>query len=88
MPSRQQIIQFSQPTGETFDAKIMGDDKISWVETTDGEVISQGEDGYWYYSQLNNGELIKSSSKYLIDKKTDKYLTGKKFLSSQYIKKI
>lgn len=87
MPSRQQIIKFRQPTGETFDAKIMGDEKISWVETTDGEVVSQGEDGYWYYSQLINGELIKSSSKYLIDKKPDKYLTGKKFLSSEYIKK-
>ncbi len=51
-----------------FPCKILGnkidDEYFNWVESETGEAIEQGQDGYWYYNELKDNKLQKSSIRY------------------------
>ncbi|MGX4687173.1 M6 family metalloprotease domain-containing protein [Vagococcus sp. JNUCC 83] len=66
-----ELTVYRQPSGITFKAAIKGDEHFNYVTTENGEVISKGEDNYWYYEQnskkRNNDSYSLSNAKVGID---------------------
>ncbi|MBC1501202.1 M6 family metalloprotease domain-containing protein [Listeria weihenstephanensis] len=68
-----------QPTGQAFSVIQHGDEHLHYVATTAGDIVEQSTDGYWYYMTIREFKynekdaavLIKTTSKYLIDKKPE-----------------
>ena len=66
--------QFTQPNGVSFAGTLRGDEFFHFLEAQDGSILTQGDDGYWYYAETRgfaaNGEaaaeLIPSQTKYHI----------------------
>jgi len=54
------IFSLSQPDGSKIDVYARGDERVSWMETTEGYSISRSTDGYWYYV---SGDLILTNVK-------------------------
>ncbi|MDR1563488.1 MAG: cell wall-binding repeat-containing protein [Oscillospiraceae bacterium] len=72
VPALIQEQTFTQPNGSTFKGTLKGDELFNYVQTTDGSILEQGEDGYWYYAEISNtsaefASLRPSKAKYLID---------------------
>lgn len=79
-PADMEIGQYKQPSGQQFEAQIVGDEFLNYViANKTGDLINVGEDGYWYYSLLNEETktTTPSKSKYLIDKPPADSLTVK-----------
>ena len=61
-------IEWTQPEGTTFIAKLWGDEFEHWMETDDGYRIVKGSGKFYYYAQLDSsGEFTPSSYKVGID---------------------
>ena len=61
-------IEWQQPNGITFTARIWGDEFENWMETDDGYRICKGMDGFYYYAVLDEyGEFTVSDKKVAID---------------------
>jgi len=43
------LLELEQPDGSKFLVRHKGDEWQNWVETAQGYIIAQREDGYWYY---------------------------------------
>ncbi len=57
-----------QPSGESFDAALQGDEWCNWaVKTDDNSVIVQDDDGYWKYAELEDGQLVPTTVRVAID---------------------
>ncbi len=55
-PAVDQEISLVQPDGESFMAKIVGDEYGNWMETIKGNVLVRDDaDGYWKVARLDNG---------------------------------
>ena len=53
-----------QPDGSQLSVVAVGDEIIHYTRTVDGYTLLQGEDGYYYYAELDsNGNLVISSQK-------------------------
>ncbi|WP_010681324.1 M6 family metalloprotease domain-containing protein, partial [Acetivibrio cellulolyticus] len=65
-----------QPNGEKFQYRQHGDENFNWVESETGEAIEKGQDGCWYFNELKDNKLQKSSVKY------SKKLSKKGYLKS------
>ncbi len=63
-------IEWNQPNGITFIARLYGDEFENWMETKDGFQITKNyKDGYYYYATIGkDGDYMPSSSKVSIDK--------------------
>jgi hypothetical protein len=58
------FIQWKQPNGVTFTARLYGDEFENWMVTQQNYQIIRGSDGYYYYAVLgSNGDFAPSSSK-------------------------
>ncbi|MGG1344390.1 M6 family metalloprotease domain-containing protein [Bacillus toyonensis] len=68
-PAHDGIVKMKQPSGESFEGKLHGDEWFHWVSTKDGDVILQDQKGYWKYAELTSDELKSTGKKYKIDKK-------------------
>ncbi|WP_259418087.1 M6 family metalloprotease domain-containing protein [Bacillus toyonensis] len=68
-PAHDGIVKMKQPSGESFEGTLHGDEWFHWVSTKDGEVILQDQKGYWNYAELTSDELKSTGKKYKIDKK-------------------
>ncbi|MFC5703158.1 carbohydrate binding domain-containing protein [Cohnella faecalis] len=66
-PARPDLQPFTQPSGQTFQARLQGDENLNWAVTTQDEIIVKDEDKYWNYAELNNGNLESSGEKYGVD---------------------
>lgn len=53
-------VRVFQPNGTSFMMRICGDEFFSYKTTIEGYVISQGKDGYYYYSDYDSGILTVS----------------------------
>jgi len=61
--------QWNQPNGVKFTARLWGDEFAHQMETAEGYVIVQGDDGYFYFAILDaEGEYTASTFKVAIDK--------------------
>ena len=69
MPARGAEEVLKQPTGETFTAELNGNENLHWWLTTEGDVIRQGEDNYWYYAYIDGQSIKPTNAKYIIDEK-------------------
>ncbi|MED3542126.1 M6 family metalloprotease domain-containing protein [Bacillus toyonensis] len=68
-PAHDGIVKMKQPSGESFEGTLHGDEWFYWVSTKDGDVILQDQKGYWNYAELTSDELKSTGKKYKIDKK-------------------
>ncbi|HDR7690148.1 MULTISPECIES: M6 family metalloprotease domain-containing protein [Bacillus cereus group] len=68
-PAHDGIVKMKQPSGESFEGTLHGDEWFHWVSTKDGDVILQDQKGYWNYAELTSDELKSTGKKYKIDKK-------------------
>ncbi|EOH99527.1 M6 family metalloprotease domain-containing protein [Enterococcus haemoperoxidus ATCC BAA-382] len=79
-PSDTEIGSYQQPTGQQFEAQIIGDEYLSYtLANKTGDVIELSNDGYWYYSLFDNEtkQTIPSKNKYLIDERPSEALDSK-----------
>ena len=61
-------IEWSQPNGITFIARLVWDEFCAMFETTDGYQIKMGDDYYYYYAILDiNGDFTASNNRVSID---------------------
>lgn len=51
----------SQPDGTIIDCYSSGDEYFNWVHDKDGYTIIQSHDGFWYYAQKENNDLVASN---------------------------
>ncbi len=68
-PAYEGVVKMKQPSGETFEGTLHGDEWFHWVSTKDGNILLQDQKGYWNYAELTSDELISTGTKYKIDKK-------------------
>ena len=68
-PAYEGVVKMKQPSGETFEGTLHGDEWFHWVSTKDGDILLQDQKGYWNYAELTSDELISAGTKYKIDKK-------------------
>ncbi|MGY1465242.1 M6 family metalloprotease domain-containing protein (plasmid) [Bacillus toyonensis] len=68
-PAHDGIVKMKQPSGESFEGTLHGDEWFHWVSTKDGDVILQDQKGYWNYAELTSDELKSTGKKYKIDKR-------------------
>ncbi|PHE12688.1 metalloprotease [Bacillus pseudomycoides] len=71
-PAYDGVVKMEQPSGESFQATVHGDEWFHWVSTKDGDVLLQDQKGYWNYAELTSDELKSTGKKYKIDKKPAK----------------
>jgi len=61
-------IEWTQPNGVKFIARLWGDEFFHWFETIDGYQVKMGLDYYYYYALLDeNGQFCPSKSRVGID---------------------
>ena len=46
-----------QPDGSRLTISLRGDEYLSFYTTADGYTILKGDDGYWFYADIQNGQL-------------------------------
>ncbi|WP_394172564.1 cell wall-binding repeat-containing protein [Guptibacillus hwajinpoensis] len=68
-PAREETKQLVQPSGETFEATLNGNENLNWWTTEDASVIKIGNDNYWYYAKIVDQDLHLTNAKYAIDEK-------------------
>ncbi|WP_430748758.1 M6 family metalloprotease domain-containing protein [Bacillus cereus] len=68
-PAYEGVVKMKQPSGESFEGTLHGDEWFHWVSTKDGDVLLQDQKGYWNYAELTSDELKSTGKKYKIDKK-------------------
>ncbi|WP_150272722.1 M6 family metalloprotease domain-containing protein [Paenibacillus tepidiphilus] len=68
-PARTELQVFKQPSGETFTARLQGDERLNWAVTSDDEIIVRDKKGYWNYADLGSSTLKPSSARVKIDSK-------------------
>ncbi|SFC99356.1 M6 family metalloprotease domain-containing protein [Bacillus sp. 491mf] len=71
-PAYDGVVKMEQPSGESFQATVHGDEWIHWASTKDGDVLLQDQKGYWNYAELTSDELKSTGKKYKVDKKPAK----------------
>lgn len=76
-PAYDGVVKMEQPSGESFEATVHGDEWFHWVSTKDGDVILQDQEGYWNYAELTADDLKSTGKKYKIDKKPTKAVSEK-----------
>lgn len=79
-PADTQIGEYTQPSGQQFEAQMVGDEYLNYVLANEtGDLVDNGEDGYWYYSVLdeNTNRTKPSRNKYMIDKRPSDALSVK-----------
>lgn len=64
VPAAGVMLEYSQPSGETFKAALYGDEKLNWVVSETGEVIVQDKDKYWKFAEKIKGKIQPSKYKY------------------------
>ncbi len=69
VPAPQIPREITQPSGEKFTATLYGDEWFNYTAAENGDLIVQGEDGYWYYGLAEADRLEKSAAKYGINAK-------------------
>lgn len=69
VPAPQIPREITQPSGEKFTATLYGDEWFSYNAAENGDLVVQGEDGYWYYGLVEADRLEKSAAKYGINAK-------------------
>lgn len=63
-PAIPNLVQLKNKDGQSFNAKIKGDEWFSWVETTDGYIaLKNNKSGDYEFAQIKNGELVPSGTK-------------------------
>ncbi|MBE3641462.1 M6 family metalloprotease domain-containing protein [Bacillus cereus] len=68
-PAYDGVVNMKQPSGESFEGTLHGDEWFHWVSTKDGDVLLQDQKGYWNYTELTSDELKSTGKKYKIDKR-------------------
>ncbi|MGG3725973.1 M6 family metalloprotease domain-containing protein [Bacillus wiedmannii] len=68
-PAYDGVVNMKQPSGESFEGTLHGDEWFHWVSTKNGDVLLQDQKGYWNYAELTSDELKSTGKKYKIDKK-------------------
>ncbi|MCA5013366.1 MULTISPECIES: M6 family metalloprotease domain-containing protein [unclassified Enterococcus] len=79
-PADTEIGSYQQPTGQQFEAQIIGDEYLSYTLANEtGDLIELSKDGYWYYSLFDDEtkQTIASKNKYLIDDRPSSALSSK-----------
>ena len=79
VPALSEERQFAQPNGVQFLGTLHGDEYFHFLEAQDGSILTQGDDGYWYYAEkkeiIADGEiaadLVPSRARYLIEQAPD-----------------
>ncbi|KQN97149.1 M6 family metalloprotease domain-containing protein [Paenibacillus sp. Leaf72] len=71
-PAYNGVVEMEQPSGESFQATMHGDEWFHWASTNDGDVLIQDQQGYWNYAELTSNDLKSTGEKYKIDKKPAK----------------
>lgn len=96
-PAVDQEISLVQPDGESFMAKIVGDEYGNWMETIKGNVLVQDDtDGYWKVARLDSGKTnvvpdLKKAGATLredaasLNRDVRQFLIGKRALKKQEI---
>ena len=69
MPALSETQELAQPTGETFDATLKGNEYLHWWMTEDQAIIKMDKDQYWYYARIVGQNLELTNARYAIDKK-------------------
>ncbi len=78
------FIEWNQPNGVTFVARHWGDEFQWWMRTDNGYSIIKGNDGWYYYAQLDDdGEFTPSSSSVSIDLPIDDSFQLERSISRQ-----
>ncbi|PUA38043.1 metalloprotease [Paenibacillus elgii] len=62
---------FKQPTGETFQAALQGDEWLNWTKGVDDDVLVQDKNGFWNYAEIEGFSLKPSGNRVNIDPKPD-----------------
>jgi M6 family metalloprotease-like protein len=76
------LADIEQPDGSPLSVVAAGDEVIHYTRTVDGYTLLQGEDGYYYYAELDsNGDLVISTQK----AKHEKHRSNSE---QKYLKKI
>ncbi|OJG27925.1 M6 family metalloprotease domain-containing protein [Enterococcus caccae] len=79
-PADNEIGSYKQPTGQQFEAQIIGDEYLSYtLANKTGDLIELSNDGYWYYSLFDEEtkQTTPSKNKYLIDERPSEALGSK-----------
>lgn len=71
-PAYNGVVEMEQPSGESFQATLHGDEWFHWASTSDGDVLIQDQQGYWNYAELTSNDLKSTGEKYKIDKRPAK----------------
>lgn len=61
VPARRDIVTVTQPDGTTLQIKKIGDERLSFTLTPDETVVVKGDDGYYYFGQLDESQNIVST---------------------------
>lgn len=77
-PGEQEMVQ---PNGAKFKATLHGDEWLNWATTNRDEVLTKGDDGYWYYGQIASDKLVPSRAKYKINPKPRQIVTQQRLLN-------
>lgn len=84
MPAKRTPTLVQQPDGTTFYIVGYGDERYNYAETTDGYVVVQGNDNFWYYADLNSeGRFIPTNIK--VDEKQTVRSLGKHLRESKSV---
>jgi M6 family metalloprotease-like protein len=64
VPASPGLKEVKMPDGTTMQVRLIGDERISWLETADGYTILRNPDGYYEYAERDDsGQLIASGIK-------------------------
>lgn len=62
IPAKRTPMTFTQPDGTTVTVVLQGDEHFHYYATTDGVMVSKGENGHFYYASINNNGIVEASS--------------------------
>ncbi|WP_281887729.1 M6 family metalloprotease domain-containing protein [Paenibacillus sp. YYML68] len=68
-PAYDGVVKVNQPSGESFQVTVHGDEWFHWASTEDGDILLQDQEGYWNYAELTSNDLKSTGKKHKIDKK-------------------
>jgi M6 family metalloprotease-like protein len=81
-PAYQGIKSYVQPDSTVIEYRLMGDERFSWRETPEGDVIVLDKNSkYYVYGQFKDDKIVKSGARVGVDKKPFVRLTRKNLLS-------
>lgn len=80
IPAKPSLLTLTLPDGTPLSVCLYGDESFHYYTTPDKYLLLRGEDGYFYYATVKEGELVTSAFQAKeMDKRTD---TEKHFLQS------